>query len=63
MKKYNINILDDENIIYICGISYVIMNIRTKEVKKYFTKDGGGIGAIAVKIISNRFIHKELIFL
>ncbi len=48
LKKYNLNILDDENIIYISGISYIIMNINTKEVKKFFTKDGGGIGTIAV---------------
>ena len=31
LKKYNLNILDDENIIYISGISYIIMNINTKE--------------------------------
>lgn len=26
------------------------MNINTKEVRKFFTKDGGGIGSIAVII-------------
>ena len=45
------NILDDDHIIYISGISYVIMNINTKEVKNFFTKDGGGIGTIAVNLI------------
>jgi len=48
LKKFNLSIIDDEHIIFIAGICYVIFNINTKEVKKFFTKDGGGIGSIAV---------------
>lgn len=48
LKKYNLNLLDDKNLIFIAGTSYVIFNMETRLSKKYFTKDGGGIGSIAV---------------
>lgn len=44
---------------FIAGICYVIFNIRTREFKKFFTKDGGGIGSIAVffsNLLKIRFI-------
>jgi cilia- and flagella-associated protein 44 len=41
--------------IFIAGICYIIYNINTHEVKKYFTKDGGGIGSIAVHPDKNYF--------
>ena len=40
--------LDEETIIYSAGISYKIHNIRTGEVKLFFSINGGGIGAVAV---------------
>lgn len=34
--------------IYAAGVTYQIMNIVTKEVQVFFSRDGGGIGSIAV---------------
>ena len=41
-------ILDKDNIIYSSGISYTIYNHFTKDKKVLFSKDKGGIAAIAV---------------
>ena len=40
--------LDDDTLIYSAGTSYKIHNIVTGEVRLFFSKDGGGIGSIAV---------------
>ena len=47
-KLYNFNFLDNNTIIYAAGISYQIYNLDTQEKKIFFTRDGGGIGSIAV---------------
>jgi WD40 repeat protein len=40
--------LDDDHIIYSAGICYKIHNIKTGVATLFFSKDGGGIGSIAV---------------
>ena len=40
--------IDNENLIYACGMTYHIINILKKEVTVYFSRDGGGIGAIGL---------------
>lgn len=40
--------MDRDTIIYASGISYTIYNHFTKEQKILYSKDKGGIGAIAV---------------
>lgn len=40
--------LDDDTVIYSAGISYKIHNIKTGQVKLFFSINGGGIGAVAV---------------
>lgn len=47
-KNYNALILDRDTIIYSAGISYTIYNHFTKEKTNFYSKDRGGIGAIAV---------------
>lgn len=47
-KLYNFRMLDDSTVIYSAGTSYKIHNIHTGEVRLFFSKDGGGIGCIAV---------------
>jgi len=32
LKKYNINLLDDQTMIYSVGVTYNILNIQTKEI-------------------------------
>jgi WD40 repeat protein len=40
--------LDDDTIIYTSGISYKIHNVQSGKMKLFFSRDGGGIGSIAV---------------
>jgi hypothetical protein len=47
-KNYNALILDKDTIIYSSGISYTIYNHVTKSKKIFYSKNRGGIGAIAV---------------
>ena len=47
-KLYNFRMLDDDTVLYSSGISYKIHNVKTGQVGLYFSKDGGGIGSIAV---------------
>lgn len=47
-KNYNALILDRDNIIFSSGISYTIYNHFTREKTLFFSRDRGGIGAIAV---------------
>lgn len=42
------NVLDRDTIIFSSGITYTIYNYFTKESSVYYSKDGGGIGSIAV---------------
>jgi len=41
-------LLDDETLVYIAGVTYQIFNYETKQREIFFSKDGGGIGSIAV---------------
>ena len=42
------NLLDDETLIFIAGVTYQIFNFVTNQREIYFSKDGGGIGSVAV---------------
>ena len=59
LKKYNINLLDDQTMIYSVGVTYNILNIQTKEIQVLFCRDGGGIGSIAVHPSKNYFAVAE----
>ena len=59
LKKYNINLLDDQTLIYSVGVTYNIFNIQTKEIQVLFCRDGGGIGSIAVHPSKNYFAVAE----
>lgn len=48
LKKFNIQILDKDNIIYASGTTYTIYNTFTNEATLFFSQDRGGIGSIAV---------------
>ena len=48
MKRYNIQFLDEKNIIYATGNTYQILNIETKEKQVFFGHDTDGIGCITV---------------
>ena len=58
-KLYNFSFLDNNTIIYAAGISYQIYNLDTKEKKIFFTRDGGGIGSIAVNATQSYFAVAE----
>lgn len=47
-KRYNVEVLDRDNIIFASGITFTIYNYFTQERRVFFSKDGGGIGSIAV---------------
>lgn len=47
-KNYNALILDRDTIVYASGISYTIYNHYTREKQVFYSRDRGGIGAIAV---------------
>lgn len=47
-KNYNALILDRDSIIFSSGISYTIYNHFTREKTVFYSRDKGGIGAIAV---------------
>lgn len=47
-KNYNCMILDRDSILYSSGISYTIYNHYTREKQVFYSRDKGGIGAIAV---------------
>ncbi|EAS07768.2 WD repeat protein (macronuclear) [Tetrahymena thermophila SB210] len=58
-KKYNVSMLDNDNLIYSAGITYQIFNIVTREIRPYFSKDQGGIGSIAVNPNKTHFAVAE----
>lgn len=47
-KRYNIQFLLDDVIIYVCGNRYQIFNLTTHECHTYAGQDTDGIGSIAV---------------
>lgn len=47
-RKNNVHILSPEHMIYAGGVNYFILNINDGSTEIFFSKDGGGIGAIAV---------------
>lgn len=47
-KRYNINYLEDNVVIYNAGNTYHILNIDTKDKRIYHGKDTDGIGSISV---------------
>ncbi|KRX11116.1 WD40-repeat-containing domain [Pseudocohnilembus persalinus] len=47
-KRYNIEILDNDHMIFAGGVNYFIVNINDGDTRIFFSKDGGGIGAISV---------------
>lgn len=47
-RRNNVHILDMDHIIYSGGVNYFIVNIIDGETQIFFSKDGGGIGSIAV---------------
>ena len=61
-KRYNPKILDRDHIIYSSGISYTIYNplsIDNKE-RRFFSKEKGGIGCIAVSHSKKYFAVGEM---
>ena len=60
-KRYNLHLLEEDTIIFISGISYNILNLTTFERKHFFTKDGGGLGSIAVSIKKMEYGFKTLV--
>jgi WD40 repeat protein len=58
-KNYNVFILDPNTIIYSSGISYTIFNHFTQQKRIFYSKNGGGIGAIAVHPSKNYFAVAE----
>lgn len=58
-KKYNVSMLDNENLIYSAGVTYQIFNIITKKIRIFFSKDMGGIGSIAVHPLKTHFAVAE----
>ena len=47
-KRYNLNLLDDDVIIFIVGNKYQIYNLTTEELNTYHGQDSDGIGSICV---------------
>lgn len=48
LKRYNLWLVDDETVTFAAGISYNFMNFETGKSQIFFSKDGGGIGSVAV---------------
>jgi hypothetical protein len=59
-KRYNPKILDRDNIIFSSGISYTIFNHFTKDEKKFYSLEKGGIGCIAVSHNKKYFAVGEM---
>lgn len=59
-KRYNLQVLDRDTVLYSSGISYTIYNHFTKEKKVLFSKDRGGIGSIAVHPNKKYFAVAEM---
>lgn len=47
-KRFNIQILDKDTIIYASGTTYTVYNFFTNEAQLFFSRDRGGIGSIDV---------------
>ena len=58
-KRYNVRVLDRDNIIYTSGISYTIYNHFTKDKKVFYSRDKGGVAAIAVHPDKTHFAVAE----
>lgn len=48
LKKNNLHILSEDKILFAIGSTYHVYDINTREDKIFFSKDGDGIGALAV---------------
>lgn len=48
LKKHNMHLLSDSELLFSIGTTYHFYNLNTKESQIFFGKDGGGIGAISV---------------
>jgi cilia- and flagella-associated protein 44 len=48
LKKNNLHVLSSEHILFAIGCTYHIYNTDTQEDKIFFSRDGDGIGALAV---------------
>lgn len=49
------SLLTDNTLIYIAGVTYQILNFETKQREIFFSKDGGGVGSVAVPLILDFF--------
>ena len=47
-KRENIKYLNENEIIYSVGMCYMILNMESGEIRRYESRDGGGVGSIAV---------------
>lgn len=58
-KKNNFHILSSSEVIFAIGTTYHIYNVQTTERQIFFSKDGGGIGAITVHPLRTYFAIGE----
>ena len=51
LKRANLHVLDEQNVLFSAGNYVQILNIETKKITYLPTMGGGGIGAIAVSLL------------
>ena len=59
LKKNNLHVLAEDKILFAIGSTYHVYDINTREDKIFFSKDGDGIGALAVHPSRNYFAVGE----
>lgn len=59
VKNYNLHILDQNHILFSAGVTYQILNINTLEKRVFYSRDGGGIGAVTVHPSRRHFAVAE----
>lgn len=59
LKRNNLHLLSNDTLLYAIGCTYHIFDINTREDKIFFSKDGNGIGALAVHPLRNYFAVGE----
>ena len=58
MKRSNMHMLDDENILFAAGNVVQILNIKLGQMKYIRTIGNGGVGAIAVSELKYENLNK-----
>ena len=58
MKRSNMHMLDDENILFAAGNVVQILNIKLGQMKYIRTIGNGGVGAIAVSELEYETLNK-----